>query len=76
MTYLGFASGVLKFVYILFFWALFNANVMVWTWFVGVFQGFTFLEATFLVYVSRTLMRRSSGEAGPVVEDSWWMGLK
>lgn len=34
---------------------------MVWrTWFVGVFQGFTLLEATFLVYGSRTLMRWSS----------------
>lgn len=42
----------------------------------GVFQGFTLLKATFLVYGSRTLMRWSSGEAGRVVEDSCWMGSK
>ena len=76
MTYLGFASGVLKFVYILFFWALLNKSVKVWTWFVGVFQGFTLLEAMLLVYSSRTLTRWSLGEAGRVVEDSCWMRLK
>lgn len=64
MTYLEFASGVLKFVYILFFWALLNRSVKVWIWFVGVFQGFTLLEAMFLTYGSMTLTRWSSGEAG------------
>lgn len=73
---MGFASGVLKSVYILFFWALLNGSVKVWTWFVGVFQGFTLLEAMFLMYGSRTLTRWSSGEASRVVEDSRWMGSR